>query len=151
MSNRGRMHNWKKSRPNLYRNLLNIVQHYNKPAEADFSPPSEHLRGYVSKCHTSTLLSFSRPSSEILLCVINQYESEEFLSCLSIDRILGGAQCVKKSFEKCFKLANKCNDMSVGDVDTHSDVCMSNSNSDSDKILEVFGRNPYHATYVHIF
>jgi len=40
--------------------------------------------------------------------------------------------------------------MTVGDKDTRSDICMSSSNSESDKILELFGRNPHRATHVRI-
>ena len=155
MSNRGRMNHWKKRSSSIYRNLLSIVQYNNNngnPMEEGVpfteQQQQQHLRGYVSKCHTSTMLSFAQPYSEILQCVINRYESEAFIECLWVDRSLGGAQCVKKSFEACFKERNKCNELTVGDSDTHSDICVSNSNGENDKILEVFGRNPHQATQV---
>ena len=156
MSNRGRMNHWKKRSSSIYRNLLSIVQYNNNngnPMEegvpfTEQQQQQKHLRGYVSKCHTSTMLSFAHPYSEILQCVINRYESEAFIECLWVDRSLGGAQCVKKSFEVCFKERNKCNELTVGDSDTHSDICVSNSNGENDKILEVFGRNPHQATQV---
>jgi hypothetical protein len=136
-----------KKRRNVYRSLLHIVQHYKPFGE---EPQTENLRGYVSKCRTSTLLAFSKPKSSILACVLEQYENPSFLLCLRRDRLLGGAQCVKSTFELCFKQHNRCNDMTVGDKDTRSDICMSSSNSESDKILELFGRNPHRATHVRI-
>ena len=156
MSNRGRMNHWKRRSSNTYRNLLSVVQYNNNnnngnPTEEGVpfaEQQQKHLRGYISKCHTSTMLSFAQPHSEILQCVINRYESDVFIACLWVDRSLSGAQCVKKSFEACFKERNKCNDLTVGDSDTHSDVCVSSSNGENDKILEVFGRNPHQATQV---
>lgn len=64
------------------------------------------------RCHTSTLLVFNEPKSEVLMCAIKKYDDDNFVQCIESDDAHGGAECIAEVLKDCFAAHGVRNDLS---------------------------------------
>jgi hypothetical protein len=80
----------------------------------------------MSPCATSTLLVFHEAHHPAIYCILQRYDEDDFLRCISNkDDQTEGAKCVHEIFQHCFGILNTVNEL----MSRHSD------NADADERL----------------
>jgi hypothetical protein len=94
-----------------------ILSHCNRDDADDVTMWQEEQRQQMpdkwvhARCFTSVAMVFNEPRSAAIECLLQKYENPTFLACVESDSLMGGAACIKASFDDCFKQLKLTNDL----------------------------------------